>query len=60
MYGVALASEYSWNASRNVDADDFEGRYCMVRFGSEDTMFVQALNAESSHDVYNTPCAPAL
>lgn len=44
MYGVALASEYSWNASRNVDADDFEGRYCMVRFGSEDTMFVQALN----------------
>ena len=44
MYGVALASEYSWNASRSIDTDDFEGRFCMVRFGSGDTMFVQALN----------------
>lgn len=44
MYGVALASEYSWNASRSIDVDGFEERYCMVRLGSKDTRFTQTLN----------------
>lgn len=44
MYGVALAAENCWNASRQTQREEFEKRYCKVRLGSDDTAFTQALN----------------
>lgn len=44
MYGVALAAENCWNASRRTKTEDFERRYCQVRLSSDDTTFTQALN----------------
>ena len=44
MYGVALAAERCWNASRNTDIADYEKRYCAVRLGCKDTTFTKTLN----------------
>lgn len=44
MYGVALAAENCWNASRKTATEEFEKRYCQVRLGGSDTSFTKALN----------------
>lgn len=44
MYGVALAAENCWNASRETETEEFEKRYCQVRLGGSDTSFTKALN----------------
>lgn len=44
MYGVALAAENGWNASRETKTEEFEKRYCRTRLGSSDVAFTKALN----------------